>query len=159
MCSHMCGVRPGASSPRFDPGAEPWVGGHARAILQGAAEHVADALEQQADAEQLSEHKRAGVDRAVGDLRAKLPYLGYGIALAEGWPIASSVVEGACRHLVKDRMDITGARWGLAGAEAVLKLRAVVSNGDFEAYGEYHMQREHLRVHAVRDRDALELAA
>ncbi|MEV5011034.1 hypothetical protein AB0K74_34670 [Streptomyces sp. NPDC056159] len=58
MCSNMCGVRPGASSPRFDPWAEPRVGGHALAILQGAAEHVADALEQQADAEQLSEHKR-----------------------------------------------------------------------------------------------------
>lgn len=56
-------------------------------------------------------------------------------------------------------MDITGARWGLAGAEAVLKLRAGISNGDFEAYWEYHVQREHLRVHAVRNRDGLELAA
>lgn len=108
---------------------------------------------------QLSERKRAGVDKAVGYLRAKLPYLGYDIALAEGWPIATGVIEGACRHLIKDRMDITGARWGLTGAEAVLKLRAVISNGDFEAYGEYHMQREHLRVHAVRYRDVLQLAA
>ncbi|MER0483580.1 ISKra4 family transposase [Streptomyces sp. Edi2] len=142
-----------------DPGAEPWVGGHALAILQGTAQHVADALEQQADAAQLSEHKRAGVDKAVGYLRAKLPYLGYDIALAEGWPIAAGVIEGACRHLIKDRMDITGARWGLPGAEAVLKLRAVISNGDFEAYWEYHVQREHLRVHTVRYRDTLELAA
>jgi hypothetical protein len=44
------------------------------------------------------------------------------------------VIEGACRHLVRDRMDITGARWSLHGAEAVLKLRALVSNGDFAAY-------------------------
>jgi hypothetical protein len=63
------------------------------------------------------------------------------------------------RHLVKDRMDITGARWGLAGAEAVLKLRAVISNGDFEEYWKYHAQREHLRVHAIRYRDSLALAA
>ena len=48
-----------------------------------------------------------------------------------GWPIATGVIEGACRHLVKDRMDITGARWGLPGAEAILKLRALLSNGDF----------------------------
>ncbi|WP_406425887.1 hypothetical protein [Streptomyces sp. NBC_01589] len=142
-----------------DPGAEPWVGEHALAILQGAAEHVADALEQQADATQLSEHKRTGVDKAVGYLRAKLPYPGYDFALAEGWPIATDVIEGACRHLIKDRMDITGARWGLAGAEAVLKLRAMITNGDFEEYREYHMQREHLRVHTVRYRDALQLAA
>jgi hypothetical protein len=53
-------------------------------------------------------------------------------ALAQGWPIATGVIEGACRHLVKDRLDITGARWGLAGGEAVLKLRALVSNGDFD---------------------------
>jgi hypothetical protein len=69
------------------------------------------------------------------------------------------VIEGACRHLIKDRMDITGARWCLAGAEAVLKLRAVIRNGDFEQYWQYHVQREHLRVHAVRYRDTLALAA
>jgi hypothetical protein len=69
------------------------------------------------------------------------------------------VIEGACRHLVKDRMDITGARWGLAGAEAVLRLRKVISNGDFEEYWKYHAQREHLRVHAIRHRDSLALAA
>ncbi len=56
-------------------------------------------------------------------------------------------------------MDITGARWGLAGAEAVLRLRAVISNGDFEEYWEYHVQREHLRVHAIRYPDGLALAA
>jgi hypothetical protein len=55
--------------------------------------------------------------------------------------------------------DITGARWGLAGSEAVLNLRAVASNGDFEEYWEYHIQRGHLRVHASRYRDALSPAA
>jgi hypothetical protein len=54
-------------------------------------------------------------------------------------------------------MDITGARWGLA--EAVLRLRTVISNGDFEEYWKYHAQREHLRVHAIRYRDSLALAA
>ncbi|WP_371105982.1 MULTISPECIES: hypothetical protein [Streptomyces] len=69
------------------------------------------------------------------------------------------MIEGARRHLVKDRMDITGARWGLAGAEAVLRLRTVISNGDFEEYWKYHAQREHLRIHAIRYRDSLALAA
>jgi hypothetical protein len=67
-----------------------------------------------------------------------------------GWPIATGVIEGACRHLIKDRMDITGARWGLDGAEAVLKLRAVVSNGDFQQYWRYHLARERERVHHSR---------
>lgn len=101
----------------------------------------------------------ASQPKAVGYPRAKLPYLGYAIALAEGRPIATGVIEGACRHLVKDRMDITGARWGLAGAEAVLRLRAVISNGDFEEYWEYHVQREYLRVHAICYRDGLALEA
>ena len=144
---------------RTDPAAEAWVGEIALEIPQGRAEQIADALEARADAEDLDGQRRFEVDKAVGYLRAKLPYLGYDIALAEGWPIATGVIEGACRHLVKDRMDITGARWGLAGAEAVLKLRAVISNGDFEEYWEYHTQREHLRVHAVRYRDGLALAA
>jgi len=60
------------------------------------------------------------------------------------------VIEGACRHLVKDRMDITSARWGLDGAEAILKLRAIRSNGDFDEYWRYHLTQEHRRVHDSR---------
>jgi hypothetical protein len=75
------------------------------------------------------------------------------------WPITTGVIGGACRHLVKDRIHITGARWGLAGAEAVLKLRTLISNGHFEEYWDYPVQREHLRFHAVRYRETLALAA
>jgi hypothetical protein len=61
----------------------------------------------------------------------KARLLRYDQALASGWPIATGVIEGACRHLIADRLDIGGARWGLDGAEAVLTLRAVISNGDY----------------------------
>ena len=60
------------------------------------------------------------------------------------------IVEGACRHLVKDRMDITGARWGLAGAEAILKLRAIITNGDFQEYWRFHLAKERHHVHEAR---------
>ena len=76
--------------------------------------------------------------------------LDYPTALHNGWPIATGVIEGACRHLVKDRMDITGARWGLSGAEAILKLRALHSNGDFDTYWRYHLAQERRRVHESR---------
>ena len=69
------------------------------------------------------------------------------------------MIEDACRHLVKDRMDLTGARWGLDGAEAILKLRALHSNGDFDAYWHYHLDQEHHRVHHARYRDNYQLAA
>jgi hypothetical protein len=61
-----------------------------------------------------------------------------------------STIEGACRYLVKDRMDITGARWGLATAEAVLGLRALVTSGDLNDYWTYHQQQEHQRNHQSR---------
>lgn len=60
------------------------------------------------------------------------------------------MIEGACRYLVADRMDITGARWSVEGAEAVLKLRAVRSNGDFDDYWHFHLGRERERVHESR---------
>ena len=94
--------------------------------------------------------KRAGADACATYLINKEPYLDYPTALHNGWPIATGVIEGACRHLVKDRMDITGARWGLPGAEAILKLRALRSNGDFDAYWRYHLAQERRRVHESR---------
>jgi hypothetical protein len=57
------------------------------------------------------------------------------------------VIEGACRYLVKDRMERTGARWSLAGAEAVLRLRALVASGDFESYWSFHLEQEQQRHH------------
>jgi hypothetical protein len=68
-------------------------------------------------------------------------------------PIATGVIEGACRHLVKDRMDLTGARWRLHSAEAVLKLRALCSNHDFEAYWSFHKAQELERNHLSRYAD------
>jgi hypothetical protein len=60
------------------------------------------------------------------------------------------VVEGACRHLIGDRLDITGSRWGIAGAEALLRLRAIISTGDFQPYWAFHLRREHYRFHQAR---------
>lgn len=75
-------------------------------------------------------------------------------ALRDGLPIATGVIEGACRYLVKDRVDRTGARWSLIGAEAVLRLRAVRASGDFDAYRRIHLAREKARNHAARDKGA-----
>ncbi len=75
--------------------------------------------------------------------------MAYDAYLAQGLPIATGVIEGACRHLVKDRMDLTGARWGLKGAEAVLRLRALRSSHDFDEYWAFHEEQEYERNHAV----------
>jgi hypothetical protein len=76
-----------------------------------------------------------------------------------GWPIATGVIEGSCRFLVTDRLDATGARWSLTGAEVVLLLRAVIDNGDFERYWRYFTELDHLHTHALRYQGQLALAA
>jgi hypothetical protein len=134
--------------PRASPRAGAWVRARTAQILDGGAAGaaaVAAALRQAAAG--LGKTRAGTAARTAGYLEAKAPYLDYPRALAAGWPIATGVIEGACRHLVKDRMDITGARWGVATAEAILQLRALHANGDFDAYWAWHLQREHERNH------------
>jgi hypothetical protein len=133
-----------------DPAAEAWVRDKARAVLQGQATRVAAAIRRKATYHRLDPTRRANADAAARYLINKAPYLDYPTALVQGWPIATGVIEGACRHLIKDRMDITGARWSVEGAEAILKLRALHSNGDFPAYWHMHLTQEHQRVHRSR---------
>ena len=61
--------------------------------------------------------------------------------------------------MIGDRLDITSSRWGLQGAEAILRLRAVIDNGDFVAYWRFHLRCEHDRVHQARDQDRYDLVA
>jgi len=136
--------------PEGDPNAEHWVRTQARQILAGRAGIVAAAIRRKATYHGLDPGQRRNADITAAYLLAKKPYLDYPTALAQGWPIATGVIEGACRHLVKDRMDITGARWSLPGAEAILKLRALTSNGDFDRYWTWHLTQEQQRIHASR---------
>lgn len=142
-----------------DPAAEDWVATQALAILAGHARHAAATIDAQATTAGLSGDRRAGVNACIRYLTGNAAFLRYDQALTAGWPIATGVIEGACRHLIGDRLQITGARWGLAGAEAILKLRALVSNGDLDAYWRYHLDREHCRVHQTRYQDGYALTA
>ncbi len=130
--------------------AERWVEDKALKILQGKSADVAAGMRRSATRQALSQGNRKEIDKCAGYLQNNRAYLKYDKYLKAGYPIASGVIEGACRHLINDRMDITGARWGLKTAEAVLKLRSLRSSGDFEQYWEYHKQRELERNHLVK---------
>ena len=138
-----------------DPAAEQWVHRHARQVLDGKAAQAAAAIRRAATTASLTPDQRAGADLCAAYLSNKRAQLDYPTALHNGWPVATGVIEGACRHLVKDRMDLTGARWGLQGAEAILKLRAVHANGDFDRYWTYHLAQHHQRVHRSRYTNAV----
>jgi len=124
---------------------ESWVMDRATAVLEGRAQDVAVGLRRAATRKQLSQNARKPVDKAADYIDNNQERLQYDRALAHGLPIATGVIEGACRHLVKDRMDITGARWGLARAEAILKLRSLKISGDLPAYLAFHFTQEHKR--------------
>jgi len=67
--------------------------------------------------------------------------------LAQGLPVASGSVEGACKNLIKDRMERSGMRWSSDGAEAMVKMRAVYLSRDFEEYWDWHIAREQERLY------------
>jgi hypothetical protein len=124
---------------------ERWVLDRAQAVLNGRAADVAVGLRRAATRKQLSQSKREPVDKAANYIDNNQARLRYDKALLQGLPIATGVIEGACRHLVKDRMDITGARWGLPRAEAILKLRSLKVSGDLAAYLVFHFEQDHRR--------------
>jgi len=90
------------------------------------------------------------MDKAVTYLNNNHRHTKYDKALAKGWPIATGMIEGACRFVIEDRFGITGARWSPDGAEVVLKLRAVVVNGDLDDYMNYYKARYRSEMHLTR---------
>lgn len=129
---------------------EGWVTERLRRILQGQVVSVAAGIRRSATLRCLSGRKRKTADTCANYLLKYSKYMAYDKYLANGLPIATGVIEGACRHLVKDRMEITGARWSLDGSEAVLQLRALRSSGDFEQYWIFHEAAENVRNHATK---------
>ena len=120
------------------------------ALLYGKASDVAAGMRRSATLRGLTARQRKPVDTCARYLCKYARFMRYDEYLARGLPIATGVIEGACRHLIKDRMDLTGARWGLESAEAILRLRSLRSSGDFDEYWAFHEQRELERNHLSR---------
>ena len=97
------------------------------------------------------------MDRAVTYLTSNYKHMKYDKALEKGWPIATGMIEGACRFVIEDRFGITGARWSPDGAETILKLRAVVVNGDLDDYMRCYKKRYRNEHHLARyDEDTID---
>jgi len=133
-----------------DRAAEKWVTERAVRILEGHSSDVAAGIRRSATLRGLKPKNRKAADSCANYLLKKKDLLRYDVFLAAGSPIATGVIEGACRHLIKDRLDITGARWSVPGAEAVLRLRSLRSSGDFEEYWNFHLRQEWERNHLSR---------
>ena len=117
-------------------------------LLTDSIVNAVAGMRQSATLQKATESAREVVETCAAYLLDRLWNLDYRTALAKGLPIATGIIEGACRYLVKDRMGITGARWDLPMAEAVLRLRALQISDHWEAYLRFHLQRESFRNHS-----------
>ncbi len=124
-------------------------------ILTGRLDRVLRIFEDTAHRmRRLSAAEEKVVATAIGYLRNNADYMHYDDYLAQGWPIATGVAEGGCGHLVKHRMEGPGMKWRPPGAQAVLDLRSVRVNDDWDAYQRFR----HRRAHARRYGSALPLS-
>ena len=135
------------------PQAEAFVTARLRMLLEGKVRGVVSGLRQRGTKHGLRGSKARARAVAANYLENNQDFMRYDEYLAAGYPIGSGVAEGACRHLVKDRLEQTGMRWTVAGAQAMLHLRATYLNGDWEAFYEYRIAEEQRRLYHPQAQD------
>ena len=128
-----------------------WVKSHTLQILSGQTEQVIAELRQIAKNKKTKMAQRTQLHKTANYFERNLPYMDYQTYLANGYPIASGAIEGACRHFVKDRFELSGMRWLQTGAE----------NDDWDAYYAYRREQRQLRLYgqSVPNMQALEFQA
>ena len=124
-----------------------WMKSHTLQMLSGQTDQLITDFRLLAQQPKTRTAQRTQLQKTANYFERNLPYMDYPTYLSKGWPIASGVIEGACRHLVKDRCELSGMRWLQTGAENLLRLRAVAENDDWEAYHAYHKQQRHCRLY------------
>lgn len=136
-----------ALHPEGSPEAVAFVRERARRILHGEVSQVVKGLRSIVTKRRLKGEKAKTLTEVANYLYANRGRMRYDLYLRRGWPIASGAVEGACKCLVRDRMERSGMRWTPQMAEAMLKLRAVYLSGDWDPYWRWHVQQDQLRLY------------
>ncbi len=119
-------------------------------ILQGDVRGVITGLRQMATRHGLTGQKHREITVVCGYFENNIRRMRYDKYLREGYPIATGVIEGACRHLVKDRMERSGMRWRLDGAQAMLNVRAVWQSSYWMTFQTYRIKHEQATLHSNR---------
>ena len=128
-----------------------WMAHQTLRMLSGQTQQVIADFRHIAQKSKTKSVQRQQLHKTANYFERNLPFMDYPTYLANGWPIASGVIEGACRHFVKDRCELSGMRWLQTGAENLLRLRAVAENGDWDAYHNYRKQQRHTRLYGSPD--------
>jgi hypothetical protein len=133
------------------PAAEAFVRERLLRVLQGQVASVVQGLRVMGGRRRLPAAKRKTLRQVCNYLEKNQDRMRYDEYLAAGYPIASGVIEGACRHLVKDRMERAGMHWTIPGAQAMLEVRSVYVSGQWEEYQTYRIEQETQRLYPYRE--------
>jgi hypothetical protein len=128
-----------------------WMADQTLRILSGQTQQVIADFRHMAQKSETKTALREQLNKTANYFERNLPFMDYPLYLSNGWPIASGVIEGACRHFVKDRCELSGMRWNQTGAENLLRLRAVAENDDWDTYHTYRKQQRHIRLYGSPD--------
>jgi hypothetical protein len=126
-----------------------WMAQRTLQMLSGDTEQLITDFRQLPQHPKTTKAQREQLNQTANYFERNLPYMDYPTCMANGWPIASAVIEGACRHFVKDRCELSGMRWHQAGAENLLRLRAAAENGDWDAYHAFRRRQRHQRLYGT----------
>lgn len=126
-----------------------WVRKHSLAILEGRVGRVIGGLKQMVTRGKLTDFQKQALTKAIVYFSNHKHMMRYDKYLADGYPVATGLIEGTCGSLIKDRMDRSGARWAKRGAQPILNQRAVIKNGDWDDYWDFHMASEHKRLYEI----------
>jgi hypothetical protein len=121
--------------------------GYVALLLEGRARELTVWFRHQAQTRPLSRADRQKAEAVCGYFQNNWERMRYCDYLAAGYPIASGVIEGACRHVVKDRLERTGMHWTVAGAQAMLQLRCVAINQQWRDFAAFRVDRESKRLY------------
>jgi hypothetical protein len=124
-----------------------WMKARTLQLLSGQTKQLIAEFRALTKQPKISKRKRLQLIKTANYFERNLPFMDYPTYLSNGWPIASGVIEGACRHFVKDRCELSGMRWLQTGAESLLRMRAVAENNDWDDYHVYRKQQRHLRLY------------
>ena len=128
----------------------PFVRQRVTQVLEGKVETVIRTLRRLAPERGLPSAKKKALGRICSYLNKNRHRMRYDEYLRQGYPIASGVIEGACRHLIKDRMERAGMHWTLTGAQAMLDLRSLWIGGDWQAFQQQRIEHETERLYPHR---------
>jgi hypothetical protein len=125
-----------------------WVKKYLSIILYGKAGYFIGAIRQIVTKGKYTDKKKEQIEKLLSYFVKRKEYMKYNEYLSKGYPIGSGVIEGTCRSLVKDRMELSGMRWSKAGAESMLELRSIKVNGKWDDFWDYYIEKEKHRQYS-----------